>query len=514
MEYKPIKVLLVEDNEADYVLTRSLFLRAGPERFKLEWVRTYNAGLEAVVGGTHDVCLVDYRLGGSSGLNFLREAAERGCEAPIILLTAQGDDKVDREAMEAGAADYLEKGSIDEVLLERTIRYAVKQRQAEEALQEAHDELERRSESLQREVAERKRVEAASQVSRDNLHSLVEKNPEGILIVDKDGIVRFANSSAISLLDRRKEDLLDGIFGLAQVTGEMTEVNIVRFGQEPGWAEMRMDETEWKGESAYLVLFHDITDRKRAEEALEQKAEELARSNAELEQFAYVASHDLQEPLRMVSSYMQLLERRYKDQLDSDASEFIAFAVDGATRMQRLIKDLLVYSRVGTKGKEFAPTDCETIFEQAMTNVQIAFKESGGQMSHDPLPVVMADDVQLGQLFQNLIGNALKFHGDQPPCVQVSAEQKENQWIFSFTDKGIGIDPEFSDRIFEIFQRLHSREEYSGTGIGLAVCKKIVERHGGRIWMKSKPREGTTFYFTIPMLKEYRDERPKERYVS
>lgn len=231
------------------------------------------------------------------------------------------------------------------------------------------------------------------------------------------------------------------------------------------------------------------TDRKRVEER-------LARSNAELEQFAYIASHDLQEPLRMVTSYVQLLARRYQGKLDKDADDFIAYAVDGATRMQRMINDLLNYSRVGTQGKEFQPTNCEDVLSQAVANLKLAIEESGASVTHDPLPTVMADESQLVQLFQNLVGNAIRYRSQESPRVHVSAIAKGKEWLFSVSDNGIGIEPQYFDRLFHLFQRLHGGS-HPGSGIGLAVGKRIVERHGGRIWVESETGKGSTFRFTI-----------------
>ncbi|AKQ69285.1 Phytochrome, two-component sensor histidine kinase [Myxococcus hansupus] len=241
-------------------------------------------------------------------------------------------------------------------------------------------------------------------------------------------------------------------------------------------------------------------ERRRAEESLQQHVQELARSNEELQQFAYVASHDLQEPLRMVASYTQLLGRRYKGKLDSDADEFIHYAVDGVNRMQRLIQDLLAYSRVGTRGKDLRPCDTSRAMARATANLRAAIEETHATVEHGPLPAVLADETQLTQLFQNLVGNALKFHGDAPPRVQVSAEAQGEEVCFTVRDFGIGIAPEYFERIFVIFQRLHGKEEYPGTGIGLAICKKIVERHGGRIGVESRPGEGTAFWFTLPAV--------------
>lgn len=246
------------------------------------------------------------------------------------------------------------------------------------------------------------------------------------------------------------------------------------------------------------VVASDISERKQAEAALARQAQELARSNAELEQFAYVASHDLQEPLRMMGSFAQLLAKRYQDKLHADADEFIGYIVEGADRMQRLINDLLNYSRVARRGKDFAPTDCSAVVGTACANLRAAIEESGATVIAAPLPVVMGDETQLVQLFQNLLGNAIKFRRDQPVLVHIGAERREHDWLFWVRDNGIGIEPQYVERIFLIFRRLHGRDQYPGTGIGLAVVKKIVERHSGRIWVESAPGKGSTFYFTLP----------------
>jgi len=243
----------------------------------------------------------------------------------------------------------------------------------------------------------------------------------------------------------------------------------------------------------------DMTDRRLAEQELHRTAAELRRSNEELEQFAYIASHDLQEPLRMVASYTQLLERRYAAQLDDVAREFIAYAVDGARRMQEFITGLLRYSRVGTEQRVLEEVHLGEVYETAIANLRVAIEESGAKVAADALPVVRGDPRQLTQLFQNLIGNALKFRKPgQPPEIHVRAGLEGGNWRISISDNGIGLDPRFSERVFTIFQRLHTRDEYEGTGLGLAICKKIVERHGGRIWVESREGEGATFFFTLP----------------
>ncbi len=269
--------------------------------------------------------------------------------------------------------------------------------------------------------------------------------------------------------------------------------------------KLRLQDTQ----KALLNILDDLNQSReelqRAHDVLElrvkERTTELARSNAELEQFAYIASHDLQEPLRMVSSYVQLLEKRYQGKLDQDADEFINFAAEGALRMQRLINDLLAYSRVGTRGKSFEEVNLEAALAQATENLQLAIREKNAAVTHDPLPLTYGDSGQLTQVFQNLIDNAIKFCREEAPKVHVSASVKEGECVCQVKDNGIGIAPEYLDKLFLLFQRLHTRKEYPGTGIGLAICKRIIERHGGRIWVKSRPGEGSTFYFIIPTTK-------------
>jgi light-regulated signal transduction histidine kinase (bacteriophytochrome) len=263
------------------------------------------------------------------------------------------------------------------------------------------------------------------------------------------------------------------------------------------------------GRRMFVGTLRDITERKRAEEDLRQahalqeqrvqeRTAELQRSNADLQQFAYVASHDLQEPLRMVTSFMQLLEKKYQGELDEQAHRWIDHAVSGATRMQILINDLLTYSRVGTHGKTFVACDLKEVLSTALQNLHLVISENSAEIAFDTMPTIQGDEVQLVSLFQNLVGNAIKYRGEQPPRIHISARQEGTDWLFSVRDNGIGIAPQFSERIFIIFQRLHNRRTYPGTGIGLALCKRIIERHGGRIWVESKLGEGATFYFALP----------------
>ena len=293
---------------------------------------------------------------------------------------------------------------------------------------------------------------------------------------------------------------LHGAFALPVLMGEKVLGAIEFFSREPRHPD------KWLLQITVSVgrQIGQLMARRQAEEEariahdeLEVKARELERSNEELQQFAYVASHDLQEPLRMVASYTQLLQRRYADRFDGDAREFMDFIVDGAARMKQLIEDLLAYSRVGTRARELSSTASAAALDKALANLRGAQEASGAEVTRDEMPEVLADSAQLAQVFQNLIGNAMKFRGEAAPRIHVAAETRERVWVFTVRDNGIGLDPQYADRIFMMFQRLHNKAEYPGTGIGLAICKKIVERHGGRIWVESQPGQGSTFGFTI-----------------
>jgi two-component system, chemotaxis family, sensor kinase Cph1 len=251
--------------------------------------------------------------------------------------------------------------------------------------------------------------------------------------------------------------------------------------------------SEHDGDVQCLTAVIDITELKTAEE-------KLKRSNAELEQFAYSASHDLREPLRTIASFLQLLEKRYRGRLDEKADEYIDFVVDSAHRMGKLLDDLVEFSRLDWKPGRMKAVDCSVALEKAIYDLGTAIEESGAQLTYDPLPTVVADESRISRLFQNLVANAIKFRGKGKSRIHVSAKKKENEWVFSVRDEGIGLDPKFAERIFVVFQRLHTREEYEGTGMGLAMCKKIVKLHGGRIWVESAPGQGATFYFTLPVM--------------
>jgi PAS domain S-box-containing protein len=370
-----------------------------------------------------------------------------------------------------------------------------------------------------RDISVRKNAEKHLAQMEGRYRGLLEAAPDPMVVVNQAGEIVLLNLQAEKQFGYRRNELLgqkvkniipegfaerliaDGLRSAEDALAQKIGTGIELSGR-------RKDRTEFPielmlsplgGAEGILVTaaIRDISGRKSVEADLLHKMEELNRSNEELGQFAYIASHDLQEPLRMVASYTQLLSRRYKGKLDTDADEFIAFAVDGATRMQRLIQDLLVFSRVGTKGKELLSTSSEAALHNALSNLRGAIEESGAQVTHEPLPDVLADEMQLIQLFQNLVGNAIKYQNPGIPRIHIGAVNGGKQCRFTVQDNGLGIDPQYFERIFGMFQRLHKRQEFAGTGIGLAICKKIVERHGGQISVQSQPGVGSTFCFVL-----------------
>ncbi|MGZ7134462.1 MAG: PAS domain S-box protein [Methanobacterium sp.] len=368
-----------------------------------------------------------------------------------------------------------------------------------------------------RDITELKKAEERLEIASKYNRSLIEASLDPLVTIGPDGKITDVNGATEQVTGYSRDDLIGTDF-----SDYFTEPEEARDGYQEvfreGWVfdyplEIKHKEgrvtpvlynaSVYRDESSEVIgvfaAARDITERKKAENMLKLKLEELARSNAELEQFAYVSSHDLQEPLRMIGSYLQLLQRKYEGELDDKADKYINFAVDGANRMQNLINDLLAFSRVTTQAREFELTDCEFILNQVLSNLEISIKENKAIIFHDHLPEVMSDSTQLAQVFQNLINNAIKFRSEKAPKIYISAKQNDNQWLFGVKDNGIGIDSKHLERIFEVFKRLHKRREYPGTGIGLSICKKIIERHGGHIWVESELGKGSTFYFTIPV---------------
>ena len=388
----------------------------------------------------------------------------------------------------------------------------------EQRVQQRTTELEQTNARLQAEIKVRKQTEADLWESQQQLQAILDNSPTLIFVLDNQNRHLLSNRSYENLLSTTNEQLIGkSIYDVwsAEFAEAFATINKQVLDQ------CLCIETEEvapldDGIHTYLVnkfplldangvpyavcgIAADITERKRTEQKLEQLTTDLKRSNQELEQFAYVASHDLQEPLRAIKGFTQLLRQDYQNQLDESAQEYMSYIVDGATRMQQLIQDLLTYCRLSTDHQGVAAIDCNAVVRQAIANLEVAIADSNATVTHESLPTIKADKTQLIQLFQNLISNAVKFHRDEPPEVHIYAQLRNQEWLFFVRDNGIGIESKYLTRIFEVFKRLHSRTEFSGTGIGLAICKKIVESHSGSIWAESQPGLGTTFYFKIPL---------------
>ena len=515
-------ILVVDDNSDNIDLIWEILSEEGYES-----ILKASSGKEALFIINEmipDIVLLDVMMPDMNGYEvcYALQDNEETSDIPIIMVTAKIEAEDLKHGFDVGAFDYIKK-PFEEVELLARVRSALKLKQSRDAIKRKNTGLSYLTQqyrasidALNQKVQENKLSEAALLESEIRYSTIVEGGNDCIIIV-KDLKIVFANKKSTDLSGYTIEEL-QGL-NLLKVVGkkhilmavdryrrrmagkDVPSTYEIEIFHKDGYTipvEISSARIEYRGGPADVIFMRDITDRKLAEDKLKETLDDLGRSNRDLEQFAYVASHDLQEPLRMVGSYVQLLSRRYRGKLDSDADEFIDYAVDGAKRMQGMINDLLTYSRVGTKGKPFEPTDCEIILDQALTNLSMAISESSAVVTHDPMPTVMADNTQLVQLFQNLIGNAIKYSGKETPNIHIFAEKKLDNWVFSVKDNGIGIDPKYWEYVFNLFKRLFDKE-YSGTGIGLAVCKRIVERHGGRIGVDSEPEKGSTFYFTIPV---------------
>ena len=485
------KILLVEDERIVALDIRVRLQRLG--YFVTGIVSTGEAAILAATEQQPDLALVDIRLKGPMDGIEVAERFRAELRVPVIYLTANTDPATVERAKQTEPFGYLVK-PFDENELASTIEVALHNYRMETKLKESEAWLSAILRCIgdgviatDRHLTVRFLNPIAEAVTGMHGHEALGKHLSQVFKVSDDGSGTVPEDPALQAVQQNAPISSRGAVHVAR-DGTRRILDLT------SWPIRRVDGAV---EGVVLAL-RDITEYRRASVALAEQAKELARSNLELERFAYVASHDLQEPLRMVSSYVQLLARRYQGRLDSNADEFIQFIVDGSKRMQKFIQDLLAYSRVSRQKKEVEMVDCEQILDQALQNLSAGITECGASITRDPLPRVPGDPTQLLQLFQNLLGNGIKFRGSDAPRIHVSAAEESGGWQFSVTDNGIGIDPSDQERIFMVFERGETPRDNPGTGIGLAICKKIVEGHHGKIWAESRPGEGSVFKFTLP----------------
>jgi PAS domain S-box-containing protein len=495
-EPNKLRVLHVEDNPLDAELVAQA-LRNGGFSFSVVVVQTEAEFDRELRAQSPDVVLADYNLPQWQGMEALDVLRREELDIPLILVSGALGDVTAVECIKRGATDYVLKDGL--ARLPEAIRRALQERRLRER---------------------QERSDAALRESQAHLEALVHSAMDAIVTMDEEEKIIVFNAAAEKMfrcseaeaLGQRIERFIPQRFRAAhsghvrkfgesgvttRAMNKLGTLSALRADGEEFPMEASISHAKTGDRAFFTIILRDITERERAEKKLTEKMAELARSNADLEQFAYVASHDLQEPLRMVAAYTQLLAERYRGKLDVNADKFLGYAREGALRMQSLIQDLLAFSRVGRVGAARGRVDCDAAMEEVLLTLGPAIHESGAVVTHGALPVLWTDGSQIAQVFQNLIGNAIKFRGKEPPAISVQAEKTGGQWLFSVSDNGIGIAPEFAQSIFTVFQRLHTRAEYPGNGIGLAICKKIVEHCGGKIWVESQVGRGSTFKFTM-----------------
>ena len=495
------RILLVEDNHADRELVLELLAEYQQHRIAIRHASTLAEAKAALADDGADCILLDLGLPDSYGMETVREVRAAAQDVPIVVLTGLDDEEVGVAALQEGAQDFLAKGWMSGPALVRSIRYAEERNRVKAELIRTNAELEAGRERLKRaqEIAHLGSWELADgQLTwSDEVYRIYGVYPQEF------EPTYDAYLAAVHPDDRGRVDAAYRDSVHEGRDAYELEYRILRW---PYGAVRTLHErcTHRRSPDGSIArsegIVQDVTEWKEAEETLKRYAAELERSNADLQRFAYVASHDLQAPLRNIISFSQLLERRYRGQLDTDADEFIGFIVEGCMRMQSLIQDLLLLSRVTTQARPLAPTDAGVVVADALRMLESVVHGAGASVTVGELPAVMADEVQLGQIFSNLVGNAIKYRREGVrPEVRITARRLDRMVEFSVADNGIGIEPEHLVAIFEMFRRLHTHDEYEGTGIGLALVKKIAERHGGEAWAESVPGEGSTFSFTLPI---------------
>jgi PAS domain S-box-containing protein len=496
-----LRALIIEDSEDDALLLVRLLRQAGYDVI-FRRVQSEPEMMVALKSESWDIVLSDHNMPGFSSRRALELVRQRGGDIPFIIISGMIGEDAAVEAMRAGAQDYIMKGHLARLVpaIQRELHEAQMRRdrnRAGEVMQEAlrvseeHARLALRAGQM---AAWEYVLPDGDSIWNEEHYRMLGYAPGSIKPAYEAWIARIHPSDRVGVEAHFQRSLREG--------GEYTdEFRVLCPDGTVHWVEAR-GLTERVAGGRYMHscgVMLDVTVRKQTEDELRRTIEQLGHANMDLEQFAYITSHDLQEPLRMVSAFIGLLRDDYQGKLDVKADEYIAFALEGALRMQALIKDLLEYSRIGARMKDVVLTDVKESLLAALANLKMAIEESQARITLHPLPMVMADGLQLTMVFQNLVGNAIKYR--QPhvtPEIDIKAEKEEGEWRFTIRDNGIGIDPQCYGKLFKVFQRLHTRDHYQGTGIGLAICKKIVEGHGGRIWAESAIGQGSSFYFTLP----------------